>query len=457
MLKVAITGRPNVGKSTLFNRLIKQKIAITDNVPGITRDRIFGEVEWLTKKFQIIDTGGLTNYKDELQKNIEEQINFALTEANIIIFMCSYKDGINSDDIYAAKLIKKIKNKPIIFTLNKIENVNPDLIDYSKYYSLGFGLPIAISSEHGIGIGELLDKIIQLGKNFNITNEPNITATFCVIGKPNVGKSSLLNALLKQNRVLVSDMAGTTRDSIDAIFKFKKHFYKIIDTSGIRKKGKINTNIEKYSFLKTKNSILRSNFILLMLDGTKEITEQDEIIGGLAFDSLLPTIIVVNKWDIVNKNEYTMNEFKKQIRLRFKFLSWSPIIFISAKKQLRLNTIFDTIQIIKNQINKKISTSLLNDIVLNAQTLNQPPIFNGGRLKISYVTQAKGQIPTFVFFCNNPKFLHFSYSRYLEKQIRSSFDFSYTPITLYFKSKNSRNRNLDENVKFKQEGYDDFN
>ncbi|WP_027124084.1 ribosome biogenesis GTPase Der [Mycoplasmoides pirum] len=454
MLTVAIVGRPNVGKSTLFNRLIKQKIAITDDTPGVTRDRIFGEVEWLTKKFKIIDTGGLVNTKNSFQKNIEEQINAALIEANIILFMCSYKDGINNDDIYASKLIKKIKNKLVLFVLNKIENTNSSKIDYSQFYSFGFGAPMLISAEHGIGIGDLLDKIIEIGKDFKTKNiDDQYEAIFSIIGKPNVGKSSLLNALLNSERALVSEVAGTTRDAIDEVFKFNNKLYKVIDTAGIRRKGKINSKIEKYSLLKTESAINRSQFILLMIDATKEISEQDEVIGGLAFDSLIPTIIVVNKWDAVEKNEHTMNEFSKIIKSRFKYLSWAPIVFISAQKKQRINTIFAAINTIKEQLNKKISTSLLNDVILNAQISNQAPIFNGDRLKITYVTQAKSQVPTFVLFCNNPKFLHFSYSRYIEKKIRESFGFYNTPITLYFKSKNARNRDLDPNIKFKQEGY----
>lgn len=458
MLTVAIVGKPNVGKSTLFNRIIRQKISITDDLPGVTRDRIFGDAEWLTKKFKVIDTGGLINHKNSFQKNIEEQINFAIAEANIIIFMCSYKDGLNNDDIYAAKLIKKIKNKPTIFILNKAESININQIDYSQFYALGFGSPMVISAEHGIGIGDLLDKILSYGKDFLLTENKNeeYEATFCIIGKPNVGKSSLLNTLLNSDRVLVSDLPGTTRDAIDASFKYNNSLYKVIDTAGIRRKGKIDTKIEKYSLIKTQTAISRSQFILLMIDASKEISEQDEVIGGLAYDSLIPTIIVVNKWDSVKKDEHTMNEFIKTIKARFKYLYWAPIIFISAKEKQRIGTIFSTIKMLKDQINKKVSTSLLNDVILNAQMTNQAPIFNGDRLKITYTTQAKGQVPTFVLFCNNPKFLHFSYSRYLEKKIRDSFGFYNTPIILYFKSKNARNRDLDPNVKFKQEGYKDL-
>lgn len=457
MFTVAIVGKPNVGKSTLFNRLIEEKLAITDDMPGVTRDRIFGECEWLTKRFKLIDTGGLTNEKNQFQKSVEQQINFAITEADVVLFLISYKEGINSDDIYAAKLIKKIKNKPVLFVLNKVESTNINQIDLSKYYSLGFGKPYLISSEHGIGIGDLLDKIINLGSTFITTKIQEYEAIFCIIGKPNVGKSSLLNNLLKSERVLVSDVPGTTRDAIDAVFKYNGKIYKVIDTAGIRRKGKIDSKIEKFSLLRTELAISRSQFIILLIDATKEISEQDEVIGGLAYKSNLPTIIAVNKWDAIEKNTSTMNEFNKVIENRFKYLSWAPIVFISAKENLRINSIFEAIDKIKSQISLKVSTSILNDVINQAQINNQAPIFNGDRLKITYATQAKAQIPTFVLFCNNPKYLHFSYARYLEKKIRESFGFLNTPITLYFKSKNSRNRNLDQSVKFKQEGYDENN
>ncbi|QZX49273.1 ribosome biogenesis GTPase Der [Mycoplasma sp. E35C] len=454
MLKVAIVGKPNVGKSTLFNRLIKNRIAIVDDVPGITRDRIFGDVEWLTKRFQIIDTGGLTTDSDEFQKAIEQQVQFAIDEADVILFVCSYKEGINSDDHYAAKLLKKHKNKKILFVLNKIENQNKNDLNLSNYFSLGFGKPMIISAEHAIGIGDLLDEIIKLKEQFETKKDDEFAATFCIIGKPNVGKSSLLNQLLKKERVLVSDVAGTTRDAIDATFKYNKELYKVIDTAGIRRKGKIATRIEKFSVQRTQQAISRSQFILLMLDGSQDLSEQDEVIGGLCMEANLPTIIVVNKWDIVKKDEKTMNLYKKQIRNKFKYLVWSPIIFISAKENLRIDTIFETIKLIKQQLNIKISTSLLNDVISKAQMMNQAPIFNGNRLSITYTTQAKGQIPTFVLFCNNPDYLHFSYARFLENKIREAFGLTYVPMTLYFKSKNARNRKLSKDVKFKQVGYD---
>lgn len=296
-----------------------------------------------------------------------------------------------------------------------------------------------------------------MGSSFITSKPQEYEAIFCIIGKPNVGKSSLLNNLLNSERVLVSDVPGTTRDAIDAVFKHNGKIYKVIDTAGIRRKGKIESRIEKFSLLRTELAISRSKFIILLIDATKEISEQDEVIGGLAFKSNLPTIIAVNKWDAVEKNTSTMNEFTKIVENRFKYLSWAPIVFISAKQGLRINSIFESISKIKSQINLKVSVSILNDVINQAQINNQAPIFNGDRLKITYATQAKAQVPTFVLFCNNPKYLHFSYARYLEKKIRDSFGFSNTPITLYFKSKNARNRNLDQSVKFKQEGYEENN
>lgn len=457
MFTVAIVGKPNVGKSTLFNRLTKQKVAITHSTPGVTRDRIFGEVEWLTKTFKLIDTGGLTSQQNSFQKNVEEQIGYAIIEADVIVFLCSYQDGINVDDLHAAKLLKKNKNKLIQLVINKTESVNTSGIDFSQYYALGFGKPMLISSEHGIGIGDLLDQLINLGNSLLTPSKTvrDYVAKFCIIGKANVGKSSLLNQLLNQPRVLVSTIPGTTRDAIDATFQYHHENYQVIDTAGIRRKGKIDTAIERYSLIRTKLAISRSDFILLMIDGSLPISEQDEVIGGLAFAANLPTIIVINKWDLVNKDTNTMNVFNKTIATRFQYLAWAPIIYISAKQNWRIHTLFTTIKLVKTQMQLKVATSLLNNVLIKAQMQNQPPVFNGDRLRISYATQVQAQIPTFVLFCNDPKYLHFSYGRYLEKKIRESFGFKNTPITLYFKSKNARNRGLDAQIKLKQEGYED--
>lgn len=436
MYTVAIVGKPNVGKSTLFNRMIKKNKAIIDSSPGVTRDRIYCETEWLTQKFMLIDTGGLMLDDFVFKKQIEIQVATAIQEADLILFLVSCKDGINNDDFYVAKKLKKSKDKKIILVANKAENNQQE--DY-HFFNLGFGKPHFISAEHGIGIGDLLDLIIQ--KKQKETKQENDYYPFCVIGKPNVGKSSLVNAILNQERVIVSEIAGTTRDAIDTHFKRNSKYYTIIDTAGIKRKGKISLDVDKYAFLRVEQSISRSSLILIVLDGKDGFKEQDESIAGLVFKANIPSIIVVNKWDVVDKDETTMNKITKEIKTKFKFLFWSPIVFLSAKNNQRIDTLFDEIEKIRNNVTKKISSSILTDVIMKAQMLNNPPSFKGGRLKVNYATQVNGQIPTFVLFCNNPQFLHFSYARYLENEIRKNFDFNNVPITLYFKPKNSNIRN----------------
>lgn len=438
MLNVAIVGKPNVGKSTLFNRIIKKNKSIVDDVPGVTRDRIYGEANWLTRNFYLIDTGGLTVKEFNFKKEIEFQVNFAIEESQVILFVVSQKDGINNDDIYVSKLLKKYaKSKKIILVVNKSESQKNEQND-NQYYKLGFGKPFHISSTHGIGVGDLLDEIIN--NDISSFKEDN-SYKFCIIGKPNVGKSSLVNCILHEERVIVSDIAGTTLDAIDTKFTRNKKEYTIIDTAGIKRKSKIGIGIEKYAFLRVEQSIRRSQLIVVLLDGSLEFSEQDEIIAGLAFKANIPCIIAVNKWDAVkNKNEKTMNELKKVVAKKFQFLSYAPIIFISAKENKRIDELFKEIESIRTAVTKKISSKELTHLVLKAQMKNNPPSFKCGRIKINYVTQVDGQIPTFVLFCNNPEYLHFSYARYLENEIRDKFGFNNIPLTLYFKSKNSEIR-----------------
>ena len=434
MLTVAIVGKPNVGKSTLFNRIIKKNKSIVDDIPGVTRDRVYGQAEWLTKNFFLIDTGGLTVENVDFQKQIKMQVDFAIDESQVIIFLVSSKDKIDNDDLFVAKLLKKNKNKKIIFVANKSESYLNQEVDY---YKLGFGKPIMVSSAHGIGIGDLLDKIVS----YDIGEiKVNDSYKFCIIGRPNVGKSSLVNAILNKERVIVSNIPGTTRDAIDSDFSRDGKKYTIIDTAGIRKKSKMGIGIDKYAFIRVEQSIARSDLIVVVLDGSQEFNEQDEVIAGLAHKANIPSIIVVNKWDIVTKNEHTMKLMEKKIKEKFQFLNWSPIVFLSAKDNKRIFTLFNEMDKIQTNLTKKISSNALTEVVLRAQMLNNSPNFNMGRIKINYVVQVEGQVPTFVLFCNNPNFLHFSYSRYLENEIRESFGFDNVPITLYFKSKNSELR-----------------
>ncbi len=437
---IAIVGKPNVGKSTLFNRIIQKNKSIVDDKAGITRDRIYGIGEWLTKKFHIIDTGGFSTKQASFQENINNQVEIAIDEANTIIFVTSLKNGIDNDDIYIAKLLKKkAKNKDIILVCNKAEsNANQDL---SQFYNLGFGKPILVSSAHGIGVGDLLD--IATKKIINTHYNDNNKLTFCIIGRPNVGKSSLTNAILREKRVIVSDIPGTTRDSIDVDFKYNNKQYTIIDTAGIRRKGKIQ-GIEKYSVLRSEKSIERSKIIILLLDGSTDFTEQDEVIGGLASSANIPTIIAINKIDLIQKSDKEFNTIKRKIRDKFKHLSWAPIIFISALDNKKINTIFETIDKLEEESNIKVSTSLLNDTIAKAQMLQQPPLFKGKRININYATQVNSQIPTFVIFCTNVESLHFSYARYIENKIREAFGINNVPITLFWKDKNARKRSQDE-------------
>lgn len=443
MLTVAIVGKPNVGKSTLFNRIIQKRKSITLDSPGVTRDRIYDTVTWLTKKFELIDTGGISNENNIFQKNINEQVDFAIDEAQLILFVISYKEGIDSNDQYIAKLLKKnAKNKKVMVVVNKSESTN-SLDIQNQYYGLGFGKPTYVSSEHGIGIGDLLDNIIKESESLLTTKEEDEDAyKFCIIGRPNVGKSSLVNSLLNENKVIVSDIPGSTRDSTDNKFVYNKKKYIISDTAGIRRKGKIQEKVEKYSILRAEMAIAKSKLIILMLDCSEDFKEQDEVIGGLAYKANIPTIIIANKWDLVeNKTSNTMEEMTKKIRSKFKFLAWAPIIFISALDKKRIHLIFNTISEIEEQLEKHISTSILNEVVLKAQMMQQAPIFKGQRLTISYLTQVKSQIPTFVVFCNNTKYLHFSYARYIENKIRETFGLNKIPVTLYWKNKNARERN----------------
>lgn len=436
MLTVAIVGKPNVGKSTLFNRIIKKNKSIVDDSPGITRDRVYANAEWLTQTFKIIDTGGLMLNEFDFKKQIELQVDYAIKEAQIIIFLVSVKDGISNDDYHVSKILKKEKNKKIILVANKSEQ--RESVNDSEYYKFGFGEPIFISANHGIGIGDLLDKIVTTKLT---AKKENQTYKFCIIGRPNVGKSTLVNSILNEERVITSPKANTTRDAIDSDFKRNGNYYTIIDTAGIRRKGKIKENVDKYALLRVGQSISRSDLIVVLLDAYEGFNEQDEVIAGLAYKANIPTIIAINKWDIVkDKNEKSMNEFKKIINSKFNFLSWAPTVFLSAKENKRVESLFLEIEEIRKIVNQKISSKVLTEVVLRAQMLNTPPLFNCGRLKVNYVSQVNGQIPTFVLFCNNPEFLHFSYSRYLENVLRDSFNLKKIPITLYFKNKSDKLR-----------------
>ena len=430
MKKVALIGKPNVGKSSLFNCLIDKNKAIVDNQPGATRDRNYAFCEWVGRKFQLIDTGGILNNIDlPFQEVVNTQVNLAIKEADMILFIVSYKDGLTNDDYYIAKLLKKnFAEKKIILVVNKAENYQDQEIN--KFYNLKFGNFFLVSAARRIGIGDLLDAIIKkinLSSSHFKPEEENYK--FCIIGKTNVGKSSLVNAILNDNRVIVSNQINTTRDSIDCEFKYHQKKFTIIDTAGIRRKGRMSLDVDKSCYLRTKQAIARSELIIIMLDGSEEISEQDKTISGLTYDANIPTIIVVNKWDKVKKDSKTMNDFVGKVRANFAHLIWAPIVFISALRKQ-----------INQQLKLQVKSKLLNDVLKKIQIINPPPKFKGGRINIYYATQVKSKIPTFVLFTNNPKYLHFSYSRYLENQIRQAFGLNIVPLCLYFKDRNSRIR-----------------
>lgn len=429
---VAIIGRPNVGKSSLFNRLSGDKLAITDDASGITRDRLYTKCEWLNQEFSIIDTGGIELKNVPFMEEIKAQAQLAIDEADVIILVTDGRVGVTNGDKDVIKILHKSK-KPVIVAANKIDDVK-FMDNIYEFYNLGVDDVIAVSALHGIGVGDLLDKAVELlpekkEKRYDDAVE------FCIIGQPNVGKSSLTNAILGTERVIVSDIAGTTRDAIDSKFTRDGKNYVVIDTAGIRKQGKIYENAEKYSVLRAIKAIERSEVVLFVLDGTKEIEEQDKRIAGYAAEYNKAVIIVVNKWDAVDKDEKSMKEFTEKIRKNFLFISYAPIVFVSALKNQRIQTLFEQIKIVYENYNRRIATNVLNDIILDASIMNQAPIFNGDRIRVYYGSQVDTKPPTFVLFVNDPNYMHFSYQRYLENRFRSAFMLEGTPIKLVLRKR----------------------
>lgn len=424
---VAIIGSPNVGKSTIFNRMIGERHAIVDDEAGITRDRLYGKCEWLGHKFFLIDTGGIEIANQPFQKQIRAQVEIAIEEADVIVFVVDGKVGVTADDRMVAKLLYKV-NKPIILAVNKIDE-GAYSADASDFYALGLGEPHVVSGAHGIGIGDILNEIVEHLPEGEDTLDDE-TITFCMVGRPNVGKSSLVNAMLNIDRVIVSDISGTTRDSIDTPFVRGDKKYIVIDTAGLKKKGKIYESIDKYSAIRALKAIERSEIVLLVLDGKEGITEQDKHVIQYATDLHKAIIIVVNKYDLVDKTETRISEMTKWIRQEYKFLDYAPVCFVSALKKQRIDTVFDTLNLIHEAYHTRIKTSLLNEVMQDAQVMNQAPDFNGGRVKILYASQVATAPPTIVLFVNNPEWMHFSYLRYLENRLRETFNFEGTPINI---------------------------
>lgn len=431
--KVALVGSPSTGKSTIFNRIIGERKSIVSEEHGITRDRLYAEAEWLGETFTLIDTGGLEIVNAPFQKEIRAQVEYAIDEADVIIFLVDGKAGLTANDDYVRSLLFKVKKK-VVLACNKIDDVDHMYRIYD-FYSLGFGEPIAVSGAHGIGLGDLLDKVVKmLPKKSPKAYDNAITFTF--IGRPNVGKSSLTNAVLGSDRVIVSNIEGTTRDAIDQPFKRDGINYVAIDTAGLKKRGKIYEAVDKYAALRAMDAIERAEVVCLLVDASTGIYEQDKHVVGYAIEQNKPIVIVVNKWDLHSHEPDAQQKFTEELRILFKFVDYAPIVYLSAKNRSGLKNLFDAIDKCFEDSNKRVPTAILNEVVLNAQIMNQAPDFNGGRLKISYVSQVKAQPPTFVFFVNNPKFLHFSYERYIDNTIRRTFNLDYTPLKFVFKSKN---------------------
>ena len=426
---VAIVGRPNVGKSTLFNKLTGSRISIVDDTPGVTRDRIYGDCEWLGHKFLLIDTGGIEPYSDDvILKQMRAQADIAIETADVIIFVTDVTTGILAADSEVASILQK-SGKPIVLCVNKCDSIGAPPAEFYEFYNLGLGDPFAVSSVHGHGTGDLLDEVIKYLPNENTNDEENDEIIHvAVIGKPNVGKSSLINRICGENRAIVSDIAGTTRDTTDTFVENAFGKFNFIDTAGIRRKSKVTDAIERFSVIRARSAVERANVCVIMIDAVEGFTEQDSKIAGIALEAGKACIIAVNKWDAVEKDSDTMKNYKKKLSTDFSFMSYAPVLFISAKTGQRLDKLFDLIAFVHSQNSMRISTGKLNEVLAEATSRVQPPTDKGKRLRIYYMTQVSTRPPTFVFFVNNSELFHFSYQRYLENQIREVFGLDGTPV-----------------------------
>ena len=432
---VAIVGRPNVGKSTLFNRLTRTHLAIVEDYPGVTRDRLYQDAEWNNQKFTLIDTGGIeVSSEDTILSRVRKQAQVAMEDADVIIFMCDIKAGVTSEDMEIAQMLRRTK-KEVLLAVNKVENFDR-LDDIYEFYQLGLGEIYPISASHGMNTGDLLDKLVEVvGKFDDEEYEPDVIK-IAVVGRPNVGKSSLTNAILGQERSIVSNIPGTTRDAIDTPFERNGQQYVIIDTAGMRRKSKVaETTTERYSVIRSLRAVDRSDAVLMVINAEEGLIEQDKKIVGYAHEQGKAIILVVNKWDLIEKDDKTSSRMEKEIRSELLFLQYAPMVFVSAQTKQRVNKILDMINFAVEQNSTRISTSVLNEIVRDAVQLNPPPSDKGKRLKIFYATQSDVKPPTFVFFVNDPEIMHFSYERFLENKIRENFGFEGTPIRFVVKKR----------------------
>lgn len=434
---VAIVGRPNVGKSTLFNKLIGTRLSIVDDKPGVTRDRIYGDCEWLNYHFLLVDTGGIEPYSnDVILKQMRTQAELAIETADVIILVTDIRSGVLASDMEVASMLQK-SNKPVVLCVNKCDTVGAPDPEFYEFYNLGLGDPIAVSSTHGHGTGDLLDEVISyFPEDYEDEENDEEVINVAIIGKPNVGKSSLVNKISGTNRAIVSNIAGTTRDTTDTYIENNYGKFNFIDTAGLRRKSKVNDNIEKYSIIRARMAVERANVCVIMIDATEGFTEQDSKVAGIALEQGKACIIAVNKWDAVEKDGKTMKEFRDKLAVDFSFMSYAPVIFISAQTGLRIDKLYEMIVFVHSQNSMRISTGKLNEVLSIATARVQPPTDKGKRLKIYYMTQASTRPPTFVFFVNNKELFHFSYQRYLENQIRDIFGLDGTPVRFMIRERN---------------------
>mgnify|MGYP004470216475 FL=1 len=432
---IAIVGRPNVGKSTFFNKLAGKRIAIVEDTPGVTRDRLYFETEWNGRKLLMIDTGGIEpNGVDVMMSHIKNQAQIAIESADVIVFMTDSRAGVTADDAEIANMLRRSK-KPVVLCVNKMDSTGVLPPEFYVFYELGLGEPYPVSSLHGTGTGDILDRVIELVDDIEDDEEDDDSIKVAVIGRPNAGKSSLVNRLCGEERTIVSNVAGTTRDAIDTYIENEEGKFTFIDTAGIRKSGKISDNIEKYSVLRAELAVERSDVCIIMIDANEGVTAQDERVAGIAHENGKASIICINKWDSIEKDSKTLDEFKKKVRESLAYMTYAPVMFISAKTGQRTENLYGMIKYVNDEASKRVSTGMLNDVLNDAITRVQPPSDKGKRLKIYYMTQTGVKAPTFVLFVNNAELFHFSYQRYIENKLRETFGFEGTPIKLVIREK----------------------
>lgn len=440
MAIVAVVGRPNVGKSSLFNKIVNQRLSIVEDTPGVTRDRIYCDTEWNGVKFTLVDTGGIEpRTNDVILSQMRAQAQVAIDKADVVIMVVDIQSGMTSTDADVAQMLLKA-NKKVVLCVNKVDKPGAEPPEIYEFYNLGLGDPFGVSAVHGLGIGDLLDEVVKELKDAPEEPEYEGAIKVALIGKPNVGKSSLVNYMLGEKRMLVSDIPGTTRDAVDSVKENKYGKFVFIDTAGLRKKSKVNENIERYSVVRSYMAVDRADVVLIMIDANEGVTKQDTKIAGFAHERGKASVIVVNKWDIVEKDDKTMNKIKEKVVEDLKYMSYAPVIFISAKTGQRVEKLYELINYVHEQHGRRVSTGVLNDVLADATTKVQPPTDKGKRLKIFYMTQPATNPPTFVAFCNDADLFHFSYQRYLENQIRQTFGLEGTPIRFIVREKNEKDK-----------------